>query len=48
MKKKVILLCDVCLARNYSVNKSQGFNKKLELNKFCSNCGKHTIHRETR
>ena len=47
-RTKVILLCDVCLSRNYSVFKSRGSDKKLEMRKHCSTCNKHTIHKETR
>ncbi len=47
-RKKVILICDECLSRNYSLFKSQSLDKKIELKKYCSNCNKHTLHKETR
>lgn len=47
MNKKIILACCVCGSRNYST-KSNKDNERLELKKFCSFCGTHTIHRETK
>ncbi len=48
-KNKVIMTCTVCLSRNYSTEKNKlNSNKRLELNKFCKKCGKHTLHQETR
>lgn len=49
MKRKVILVCSECLSRNYSTQKNQSVqSERLELKKFCKNCQKHTIHKETR
>jgi len=46
---KVILVCTECLSRNYSVAKNKRVNtERLELNKFCKKCNKHTLHRETK
>lgn len=47
-RKKVILLCDVCLSRNYSFFKAPNNNNKLEMNKYCSKCNKYNKHKETR
>ncbi len=47
-RKKVILLCDECLSRNYTFFKSQNSDTKIELRKYCSQCNKHTTHKETR
>ncbi len=47
-RKKVILLCDECLARNYTFFKSKDSSKKIELKKYCDSCKKHTLHKETR
>lgn len=48
-KRKVTLACEICLARNYAVNKSSGsYQKRLELMKFCPKCGKQTLHKETK
>ncbi|WP_104206204.1 50S ribosomal protein L33 [Entomoplasma ellychniae] len=47
--RKIILVCEVCLARNYSVNKSTLTQKqRLEIKKFCNSCNHHTLHKETR
>lgn len=47
-RKKVILLCDDCLSRNYSLFKSGNADSKLKMRKYCSTCNKHTTHKETR
>lgn len=47
-RKKVILLCDTCMSRNYTFFKSPASNEKIELKKYCNNCNKHTLHKETR
>lgn len=47
-RKKVILICNICLSRNYSVFKSQNSTEKLEIKKYCPKCNKHTQHKETR
>ena len=49
MREKVILICEVCLSRNYSVYKNKLNNKeRIVLSKFCKKCGKHTSHKETK
>ena len=49
MKQKVILVCTECLSRNYSITKNKRLNvERLELNKYCKNCGKHTLHKESK
>jgi len=51
-KKPIIRLrCDVCKEINYYTRKSHDAiteGTKLELKKFCANCRKHTLHKETR
>ncbi|NLC64308.1 MAG: 50S ribosomal protein L33 [Erysipelothrix sp.] len=48
-RKKVVLICTECLSRNYSTNVNHvKQDERLELKKYCSRCGKHTIHRESR
>ena len=47
-RKKVILLCDKCLSRNYTFDKSPNSDKKLEMRKYCPKCNQHTLHKETR
>ena len=46
---KIILACEVCLARNYTTNRSGSSKvKRLELMKFCPKCGRKTLHKETK
>lgn len=47
--EKVILICTVCLNRNYQTYKNKlNHAKRLELKKFCPHCKKHTLHKESR
>lgn len=46
MKNKVNLVCSECFRSNYSTNKST--LKRIEVKKFCRNCNKHTIHKESK
>ena len=49
MRKKVILICEQCLARNYTTTKKEeDRTTRLELKKYCPKCGKYTIHKESR
>lgn len=49
MKDKVILVCNECLSRNYTITKNKRTNSiRLEVRKFCKKCGKHTLHQETK
>ncbi|HLR65878.1 50S ribosomal protein L33 [Virgibacillus alimentarius] len=49
MNKKIALACSECASRNYTTNKNVSTHpKRLEAQKFCKNCGKHTLHRETK
>ncbi|WP_226585853.1 50S ribosomal protein L33 [Halobacillus litoralis] len=49
MRKKVILACTKCQNRNYSSYKNRSNqSERLEVRKFCKNCGEHTLHRETK
>ncbi|NLC97105.1 MAG: 50S ribosomal protein L33 [Erysipelotrichaceae bacterium] len=45
---KVILTCTECLSRNYNTTENKSSSKRLELNKFCKKCGKHTLHKATK
>lgn len=48
MKKKVVLICSVCLSRNYNTEidpKKQ--TKRLEINKYCKKCNAHTLHKQS-
>nr|WP_182201204.1 50S ribosomal protein L33 [Paraliobacillus salinarum] len=48
MQKKIVLACSMCLNRNYHSNKNTSNSERLEVNKFCKKCNKHTLHRETK
>lgn len=49
MSKKLVLACNDCGSRNYSVPKGEsGNNTRLVLKKFCSKCNSHTTHKETK
>ncbi len=46
---KITLACTVCKQRNYNTMKNKRNNsERIELNKYCRFCKKHTPHRETR
>jgi large subunit ribosomal protein L33 len=55
----VVLVCTECKARNYKTTKRaspptlpedtpEGSAAPVELKKFCKQCQKHTLHRETK
>ena len=44
----VTLACADCKARNYKTSKSADLEGAIELKKFCKQCKKHTVHRETK
>ena len=44
----VALACSECKARNYKTTKSSADTEPVELRKFCKQCKKHTLHRETK
>lgn len=47
-QKKKILVCDVCLNRNYSYSFNQNSQfQRLICKKFCPICRKHTVHKQT-
>ncbi|HHU59733.1 TPA: 50S ribosomal protein L33 [bacterium] len=49
MRDKVILICNECLSRNYNTTRKKfDVSKKLEVNKFCPRCNKHTLHKESK
>ncbi|MBR1846345.1 MAG: 50S ribosomal protein L33 [Bacilli bacterium] len=47
-RKKVFLICEECLSRNYTTSKRTDDPNRRELNKFCPHCGKYTLHRESK
>ena len=49
MRVKVVLICEECLSRNYTTTKNDSKNNgRIELKKYCKNCNKYTIHKESR
>ena len=48
MREKVILICEVCLSRNYTTYKNKDNKERLKIKKYCKRCGKHTIHKESK
>ncbi len=48
MRKKATLACTICQSRNYTTDKKQQTNERIEIKKFCKKCGSHTVHRETK
>ncbi|HBH46724.1 MAG: 50S ribosomal protein L33 [Candidatus Jacksonbacteria bacterium RIFOXYC2_FULL_44_29] len=47
-EKLVWLECSVCQNKNYTTFNSLKKEKKLELNKFCMHCRKHTPHKQAK
>ncbi|WP_258358924.1 50S ribosomal protein L33 [Moorella sulfitireducens (nom. illeg.)] len=49
MRVGITLACTECKQRNYMTSKNKKNNPdRLELKKYCSNCGRHTVHKETK
>ena len=49
MREKIILICEECLNRNYTITKNPQKNpQRIELRKYCKYCNKYTIHKETK
>ena len=49
MRVKITLACTECKQRNYNSMKNKKNNPdRLEMNKYCRFCRKHTVHRETK
>lgn len=47
--KMVVLACEECKERNYTTVKNKKTSKeRMELNKYCPRCQKHTSHKETK
>lgn len=47
--RMVVLACEECKERNYTTTKNKKNNKeRMELNKYCPKCQKHTAHKETK
>ena len=49
MRVKITLACSECKQRNYDTMKNKKNDPdRLEMNKYCRFCRKHTLHRETK
>jgi large subunit ribosomal protein L33 len=49
MRVNIVLACTECKQRNYFTQKNKKNDPdRLELNKYCKRCGKHTLHKETK
>lgn len=49
MRNAVTLACTDCKQRNYQTNKNKkNDSDRIELNKYCKFCKKHTLHKETK
>jgi len=46
-RENITLKCTECSEKNYRTEKNKkNTTSRLELNKFCPKCGKHTLHKE--
>ena len=49
MRVKITLACTECKQRNYNTKKNKKNDPdRLEMNKYCKFCRKHTLHKETK
>ena len=49
MRSLVTMACTECKQRNYQTNKNKKNDPdRIELNKYCKFCKKHTLHKETK
>ena len=49
MRVKITLACTECKQRNNNtVKNKKNSPDRLEMNKYCRVCRKHTLHRETK
>ena len=48
-RANIVLACNECKQRNYNTKKNKKNNpERIEQNKYCRFCKKHTAHRDTR
>lgn len=48
-ESKITLACTECKQRNYNTKKNKKNDPdRLEMNKYCKFCKKHTLHKETK
>ena len=49
MRVRVTLACQECKNRNYNTTKNKKNDPdRIELEKYCKFCKKHTVHKETK
>ena len=49
IRPKITLACQECKHRNYITKKNRRNDPgRMELNKYCSRCRQHRLHRETK
>lgn len=49
VRVKITLACSECKQRNYNTMKNKKNDPdRLEMNKYCRFCKKHTVHKETK
>lgn len=49
VRVKVTLACSECKQRNYDTEKNKTNDPdRIEINKYCPFCRKHTLHKETK
>ena len=49
MRENITLACTECKQRNYETSKNKRNNPdRIEVQKLCKFCGKHTTHKETK
>ena len=49
MRDKITLTCTECKNRNYNTTKNKKNNPdRIEMQKYCKFCKKHTTHKETK
>jgi large subunit ribosomal protein L33 len=49
MREIISMACTSCKRRNYSTTKNRRkSSERLELNKYCRFCRKHTAHKESK
>lgn len=49
MRVNIVLACTECKQRNYATNKNKKNDPdRIELEKYCKFCKKHTPHKETK
>ncbi len=49
LRVKITLVCSECKQRNYNTKKNKKNDPdRLEMNKYCRFCRKHTLHKESK